>query len=77
MYTRGEFDDNLRRIMGQDSRLAVQNINYIAKYMELHIQLEFMDRLIKYPDLYDEKDYKRDLKLLAERANFKFNEEST
>lgn len=77
MYTKGEYDTNLQRIMGRDIPNIRENLGWVAQYMELHTQLEFLKELKNYPDLYSEEEYKRDLKLLAERANFKFDKEES
>ena len=76
MYTKGEYDSNLRRIMGSDIPDMNHNISVIAKYLELRTQIEIMEKLRGCHDseLYSPEDYKRDLKMLAERAGFKFTE---
>lgn len=75
MYTKGEYDSNLKRIMGEDIPTIRQNIYCAAKYYELQTQLNILDRLREFPDLESEEEYKRDLKALAERAGFKFGED--
>ncbi len=72
MYTKGEYDSNLRRIMETDIPAISQNLDWIAKYMEIQTQLQIMEKLkeCQDPKLYSPEEYQRDLKLLAEKARF-------
>lgn len=75
MYTKGEYDNNLKRIMGSDVPEINYNVGVITKYIEIQTQLQVMEKLREChnSELYSPEDYQRDLKALAERANFKFS----
>lgn len=73
MYTKGEYDSNLRRIMGKDIPEIERDLEIVAEYLELQVQLNLVEKLREYPDIYPEEEYKNDLVILAKRARITFN----